>query len=421
MIIATLILLLPVGGSGAVPSEVWNSTFGENYTNEKAYSVEQTSDNGYIITGIKEFDAWLIKTNSNGIEQWNRTFGGIGYAQTNSVRQTSDGGYILVGMISPKRSGDIDLYNAWLIKTDSNGIEQWNKTFGGAGNDYAYSVQQTSDGGYIVAGMTNLWPGKNVGLLIKTDAKGDEVWNKTYESPSDGDGLREEINGVVQQANDIISSVRQTSDGGYILAGTSSLGLSIRKGRDDVWLIKTDSKGNEQWNKTFGGDSYDRGGSVQQTSDRGYIITGTTASYGAGISDAWLIKTDSKGNEQWNKTFGGAGNDYAYSVQQTSDGGYILAGENDSYGNTAWLIKTDTNGIEQWNKTFFGTDKAWSVQQTLDGGYVIAGEKSDKTGYSDAFLIKVSGDASSRYKSPGFEAMLGIFVIVVLVTVFFRK
>jgi archaellin len=185
-----------------------------------------------------------------------------------------------------------------------------------------------------------------------------EQWNRTF----GGTGV------------DFANFSFQTSDG-YIFVGVT---YSYGAGSSDAWLIKTDSNGNEIWNRTFGGSNWDWTYSVQQTSDGGYILAGQTSSYGAGSSDAWLIKTDSNGNEVWNRTFGGSNSDWTYSVQQTSDGGYILAGATSSYGNDAWLIKTDSNGNEVWNKTFGGSNWDWTyfVQQTSDGGYILAGQTS---------------------------------------------
>ena len=205
----------------------------------------------------------------------------------------------------------------------------WTKTFGGTGNERCYSVQQTNDGGYIITGFTESFGngGQDV-YLIKTDGNGDSLWTKTFVGTSSDGG----------------SSVQQTTDGGYIITGHTS---SFGNGKDDVYLIKTDENGVEQWTKTFGGIEYDSGNSVQQTTDGGYIITGKSESVGNVISDLYLIKTDGNGTEQWTKTFGGTEWDVGYSVQQTSDGGYVVSGSTTSYGSGGgdlYLIKTDENG-----------------------------------------------------------------------------
>jgi ribosomal protein S11 len=346
---------------------------GTNY--DKAYSVRQTSDGGYIVAGYTTSfgagwsDFFLIKTDANGNIIWAKTYGGTGWDEANSVQQTSDGGYIVVGA-----------RDAFLVKTDANGNIIWAKTYGGIYSDYAYSVQQTSDGGYIVTGGTYyIGAGSYDIFLIKTDANGNIIWAKTYGGTS----------------WDYAYSVQQTSDGGYILAGvTYSFGTSY-----DIFLIKTDANGNIIWAKTYGGTSYDGAYSVQQTLDGGYIVAGWTYSFG-GAYDIFLIKTDANGNIQWAKTYGGTYWDSAYSVQQTSDGGYIVAGTTLSFGAGGWdifLIKTDANGNVIWAKTYGGTsdDHASSVQQTSDSGYIVAGgTTSFGAGSADILLIKTDANGN---------------------------
>ena len=194
---------------------------------------------------------------------------------------------------------------------------------------------------------------------------------------------------------DLASSVVQTSDGGYVLAGQTS---SFGSGEADAWLIKTNADGSENWSMTFGGKLYDAANSVGQTSDGGFILAGETFSFSDGIDKAWLIKTDVKGIEQWNMTLGGGKDEGAQSVQQTSDNGYILAGTVSDDQTDALIIKTDVNGNEQWNKTFGGTlnDFAMSVRQTSDGGYILAGVTFlFGEGSNEAWLIKISGEGSN--------------------------
>ena len=314
----------PAGG------QEWNATYGGAGW-EWPNSIKQTADGGYIIAGYTNSfgagndDFWLVKINSTGGEQWNKTFGGSDNDEAYSVQQTSDGGYIVAGTTASFGAGS---YDFWLIKTDPTGAEQWNATYGGANQDDAFSVQQTSDGGYVVAGHTySFGAGNDDFWLVKTNSTGAQQWNATY-GGADGD-----------QAN----SVQQTTDGGYIVAG-STYSFGAGNGADDFWLVKANSTGGEQWNATFGGGDYDEAYSAQQTSDGNYVVVGRTYSFGfgSGSSDAWLIKTNTSGGELWNVTYGGAGADEAYSIQQTADGGYILGGLTNSFGAGGidmWLVK----------------------------------------------------------------------------------
>jgi len=371
------------GDSDPITLIVENNRFGNTFggsSSDVGESVQQTTDDGYIITGYTKsfgnggYDFWLIKTDSNGNEEWNKTFGGSGGDYGVFVDQTQDGGYVITGGTGSFGNGE----EVWLIKTNSQGNEEWNKTFGGSSRDYGYSLDQTQDGGYVITGHTHSFGnGESDVWLIKTDSQGNEEWNKTFGGSDQDSGF----------------SVKQTTNGGYIIIGYT---YSFGNGDSDVWLIKTDSQGNEEWSKTFGGSHNDYGYDGYQTQDGGYLVTGRTTNYQMGESDVLLIKTDSQGNEEWSKTF--VDGSWSYSVDQTLDGGYVITGlkspiGNEGYppsGSDVWLIKTDSQGNEEWSKTFGGSsnDEGRSVDQTLDGGYIITGyTESFGNGGSDVWLI----------------------------------
>lgn len=387
-----VLFFIPQAKLLAQPSTIWTETFGGS-GNEYGHSFDKTSDDGYIIAGLTcsygagEEDVWLIKTDVSGNIQWDATFGGSDSDYGYSVQQTADDGYIITGFTESFSHGDSDR-DVWLIKTDASGILEWDKPLGGYNHDEGRSVQQTSDGGYIIVGFTSSFIADGMDVwLIKTDASGNYQWTCFCGGSASDAGL----------------SVQQTFDGGYIVAGyTNSYGA----GSADLWLIKTDAWGNIQWDNTFGGYDWDQARSVQQTSDGGYVMTGHTDSYCSGGTDVWLIKTDASGNMEWDRTFAGPYTDKGYSVEETFEGGYIIAGYTTSFGAggaDVWLIKTNPSGDMQWDITYGGSnwDQGHSVQQTSDGGYAIAGyTRSYGAGSADVWLIKTAPEVGIESDEP---------------------
>ncbi|PKP31497.1 MAG: hypothetical protein CVT99_09145 [Bacteroidetes bacterium HGW-Bacteroidetes-16] len=354
----------------------WERTYGGDDA-DNGWSVQQTTDLGYIITGYtKSFgnggsDVYLIKTDNNGDTIWTKTYGSLGDDYGHSVKQTTDNGYIITGNTWSTSNSSNDVF---LIKTDSNGDTLWTRTIDVEDYDKGYSVQQATDGGYIITGFTKSFGNSTDKIfLIKTEGNGNTMWTKTFNFHD----------------SDIGHSVQQTTDGGYIITGGT---YSIDSDLTLIFLIKTDSNGDTLWTKTYGGDNNDYGYSVQQTMDGGYIITGCTASFGNGMEDVYLIKTDVNGDTLWTKTFGDEYDNYGLSVQQTTDEGYIITGgtvPDESGLQNVYLIKTNSNGDAIWSKTFGGEERdvGLSVQQAMDEGYIITGYNQSNN-ITNVYLIK---------------------------------
>jgi hypothetical protein len=377
-----LALLYPTMVLAQGPDTLWTRTYG-GAKSDAGYSVQRTNDGGYVISGhtnssgAGSYQTYLIKTAPNGDTLWTRTYGRAGNDRGYSIQQTVDGGYIVAGYIGSINPPYDDL---WLLRIDDNGDTLWTRTYGGAGIDRGHSVQQTLDGGYIIAGYTESFgAGISDMWLLKTDDSGDTLWTKTY-----GGTLSEEA-----------WSVEQTSDGGYIIGGFTS---SVGAGSYDAYLVKTDRNGDTIWTRTYGGAGADRAYSIQQTSDHGYIIAGSTGSFGAGNMDLYVIRTNADGDTIWTRTYGGTGYDYGRSVQKTYGGGFVIAGFTSSFGAgsyDAWLIRMNDEGDTLWTKVYGGTgdDQAYSVAQTSDGAYVLAGWTSSfGAGLYDVYLIVTDVD-----------------------------
>jgi predicted secreted protein len=384
ILVASVLFIQEIRGVDAPPVE-WSKTYGGTGY-ENARCMIQTSDGGYALAGDTESfgagnkDFWLVKTDGSGNMNWNQTYGGNRAEIAFSVVETSDGGYALAGRTM---SFGAVMADYCLVKVGASGNQEWRRRYGGTGVEAAQSVVETSDGGYAMAGFTDSFgAGGEDFWLVKVDSSGNHEWNKTYGGP----------------LADSASFLVETDDGGYVLAGyTESFGA----GGEDFWLVKVDSSGNHEWNKTYGGAGAEVLWSVVETSDGGYAMAGYTESFGAGDRDFWLVKVDSSGNHEWNKTYGGAGVDPAHSLVETSvveagDGGYALAGFTVSFGaggQDGWLIKTDANGNMEWNQTYGGNENDFlnSVVRTDDGGYALAGfTESSGAGNADFWLIKIA-------------------------------
>ncbi len=330
----------------------------------------------------------IFDTNAGNVRlmKFMKQYGGSDTDFGFSVQETSDGGYIISGDTASYGVGDRDL---WLIKTDALGNEIWNRTWGGTNWDCGNSVLQTTDGGFVVAGWVDFASSGNDDVcLIKTDAAGNELWKKTYGGSSTDRG----------------HSVQQTSDGGFVICGHT---YSYDSGYNDVWLIKTDSSGNELWNKSYGGSEHENGRSVAQTNDGGYIIAGHTETFSSGGYDLWLIKTNSTGDSEWDKVYGSSSyDDYGSSVQQTTDSGYIITGSTifqSANSRDIWLIKTNGTGDLEWDQKFDVKidDRGYSVRQTGDGGYIVLGCIEGGT-EEDMYLLKTNDTGVRDWSSsPG--------------------
>jgi uncharacterized delta-60 repeat protein len=360
----------------------WAMTYGAD-ADDATTSIQKTADGGYIVVGsiqflddtasyFNDFNFWILKLTSDGAIEWQKTYG-ANYLDERaySIQQTKDGGYIVGGFQGQNYNNKI-----LIIKLASDGNIEWHKHYGNSPT-VLYSLQQTSDGGYIVAGSCGPDTEGDIEILIlKLSFDGAIEWQKTYGGSE----------------FEVAYSIQQTIDGGFIAAGESQ---SFGAGGSDIWILKLASDGYIEWQKIYGGSESERANSIQQTNDGGYIVAGHIGSYGAGQSDFWILKLSPEGYIDWNKTYGGSKNETAYSIQQTFDGGYIIAGETQSFGGgqrDIWSLKLNSGGDIEWQKAYGGRqdDVASFIQQTYDGGFIVSGSTDTYgVGRKDFLLLKL--------------------------------
>ncbi len=401
----------------------WSKNFGGS-DNEIANSIAKTYDGGYIVAGSAfSIDGdisnskglqfyWIVKLRKNGELEWEKSYGGSSGDLVQSVKQTYDGGYLVAG-ISQSINGDISnpkgLIFIWIVKLRKNGELEWEKSYGGSNYDYAYSVEQTFDGGYIIAGSSRSSDGdisenkgKNDYCILKLRENGELEWGKSYGGSE----------------SDVAYSVKQTFDGCYIVAGfsrSSDGDITNSKGNIHYWVLKLRENGELEWEKSYGGSSYDYAYSVIQTFDGGYIVVGHSESIDGDISkplgdrDIWVLKLRENGELEWERSFGGSRNDYSTSIAQSSDGGFMIVGTSESKDGDItepkgllfyWILKLQGNGELEWEKSYGGSGKdyATSISHSTDGGIIIAGYSNSQDGdiinpkgNNDYWIIKLAG------------------------------
>jgi len=431
--IILLIILNPLTGFSQAPAIQWQKSYGGSL-NEYAYSMEQTTDGGYVVAGYASSndgnvtgthnspypDYWVVKLDNNGVLQWQKTLGGSNNDLAYSIAQTMDGGYILAGW-SSSVNGDVTGHHGstanddyWVVKIDETGNLQWQKSLGGLDIDDARSIIQTSDGGYMVVGysysnnydVTDSHGGGDM-WAVKLNNTGAIEWQKSLGGSS----------------YDMALAVQETS-GGYVIAGSTTSNDGDVTGFHgggwlfgDYWIVKINTDGDILWQKALGGSGEEVAMAIEPTSDGGYIVAGSSNSNDGDVSgnhgdnDYWIVKIDNLGEIEWQKSLGGSNEDTATDVKQTTDGGYIVSGmtksnDGDVTGNHGgendyWIVKLDNLGEIEWQKSLGGGgyDFSYGIRQDADGGYVIAGSSDSNDGdvtgnhgMSDFWIVKLWGD-----------------------------
>lgn len=416
---------------------IWDKVYGGS-DSDNFSTILATLDGGYLLAGSStsnvsgdkgensrgKSDFWIVKTNENGVKQWDKTFGGISLDNLSTAIATPDGGFLLGGWSDSNLSGDKSENSRgnldfWVVKINGNGVKQWDKTYGGVGVDYLTSITPVSDGGFLLGGSSNSnisndKSDSNRGgwdfWIVKINGNGVKQWDKTFGGTD----------------NDYLNTIITTPDAGFILGGLSYSTISNEKsensrGSGDFWVIKSNSLGEKQWDKTFGGLLFEDLRKAIVAPDGSVLLAGHSSSNASndksesnrGDFDFWIVKINQNGVKQWDKTFGGTREEQLNSmlITVTADNSFLIGGQsNSSVSNEKsennrglidfWLVKINTNGVKQWDRTFGGTgeDQLTSMATTTDGGFMLGGTSTSNAGFDksensrggqDYWIIKV--------------------------------
>ncbi len=374
-------------GMALVPPAILEAQWARAYgvgRNDEAACIEQTPDGGFIVAGLTDAaHIWVAKLGVSGIIRWQKT---VKTEALNGlfVQPTRDNGFILTGKASMGMVRPGLL--AWRL--DAKGQTHWQKYLLDPDQHYFTSqvgcaVGQTRDGGYVFTGSQ---------AFRRESLAGSDTSDNLLVLKADSQGNRKWSFRFGGGGAEVGRSIRETPDGGFIVAGSTT---SFGAGDEDAYVLKLKSDGSLAWSYAYGGPDLDQAHEVRRTSDGGYIVIGPTKSFGAGDYDLWLLKLGSQGQILWQKTYGGPKADYGHSVSPTPDGGCIVAGTTSSFGSggfDGWILKLDRKGSIQWEKTYGGAghDSLFAVRPLREGGYVAAGRtRSYGAGGSDILVVKV--------------------------------
>lgn len=394
------IVLIFVFGASHAQVITFEKTFGGT-RQDYGHSLARTADGGYILAGQTfsfgdtTSDTYLVKTDADGNQQWMKTIGSDTLDGANSILQTSDGGYFITNHTEGYGAGDCD---AWMCKTDATGNILWNQTYGCPDDDIGLDAMETSDHFIVTVGVARTVDPSGDAFLAKYTLAGDVIWIKNYGGPGGQDGWR----------------ITQAIDGGFVVAGNT---IENANGPVDIFVFKTDADGTLLWSRNFGGSGEEHAFGLCRSSDGGYVICGSSTSFGGGDEDVYLLKIDENGIQQWSRNYGGPLQDAATGIVLASDGGYALTGFTKSFGFPleAIVIKTDSFGNQQWMKTY--GDATWQkecnwIVACPDGGYAMIGSKQ-QTGSTNAdmYFVKTDSQGNTSLNVPNIEDISQKFIV----------